>query len=237
MTVLVLALFLTCWGLAARTARTGWIVAIVLAFCAVAEIVLAQGWLLTGERFTLVVVFALAAAVVLAAGVAAERRQRGGLRRAGARVVAGVVMSVACIDVSLGGITVFVLAVLLYGSPILGRLPRRGLAARQTPGLREHHRQPAGGNDHHPDLRLLVTAADLGQGCPRAEPRPRAPMPDGRQYIRYEAISARRLHAGTHRRRRAHSRLTAADGSSPLISQGTPMRAICAPGPGGHLPG
>ena len=117
MIVLVLVLPLTCWGLAARTARTGWSVAIVLAFCAVAEIVLAKGWLLAGERFTLVAGFALVAAVVLATGIAAERRQPGGLRRAGARIVAGVALSVACIAVSLSGIAVFVLAVLLYGSP------------------------------------------------------------------------------------------------------------------------
>src|SRR5260370_19753291 len=81
MIVVVLVLPLTCWGLAARTARTGWIVAIVLAFCAVAEIVLAKGWLLAGERFTLVAGFALVAAVVLATGIAAERRQPRGLRR------------------------------------------------------------------------------------------------------------------------------------------------------------
>lgn len=117
MTVLVLALPLACWGLAARTARTGWIVAVVLAFCAVSEIVLSKGWLLAGERFTLVVAFALVAAVALATGIAADRRQPGGLWRAGARVVAGVAVSVACITASLGGITVFVLAVLAYGSP------------------------------------------------------------------------------------------------------------------------
>src|SRR5258708_25861701 len=113
MIVVVLVLPLTCWGLAARTARTGWIVAIVLAFCAVAEIVLAKGWLLAGERFTLVAGFALAAA----AGIAAERRQPGGLRRAGARIVAGVALSVACIAGSLRGIPVFLLAVLLYRVP------------------------------------------------------------------------------------------------------------------------
>jgi hypothetical protein len=114
---LVLALPLACWGLAARTARTGWIVAGVLAFCAVAEIVLADGWHLTGERFTLVVVFALAAAVVLVAGIAAERRRPGGLRRTGARAVVGVVMSVASIAVSLAGIAAFVVGVLMYGPP------------------------------------------------------------------------------------------------------------------------
>jgi hypothetical protein len=115
--VLVLALPLACWGLSARSTRAGWIVAAVLAFCAMAEIVLAKGWFLAGERFTLVVAFALAAAVVLAAGIAAEWRQPGGLRRGGARAVTGVAVSVACITASLGGITVFVVAVLTYGSP------------------------------------------------------------------------------------------------------------------------
>src|SRR5260370_8501524 len=113
MIVVVLVLPLTCWGLAARTARTGWIVAIVLAFCAVAEIVLAKGWLLAGERFTLVAGFALAAA----AGIAAERRQPGGLRPAGARIVSGVALSVASIPVSLAGIPAFALPFLPSASP------------------------------------------------------------------------------------------------------------------------
>src|SRR5258708_19142014 len=104
MIVVVLVLPLTCWGLAARTARTGWIVAIVLAFCAVAEIVLAKGWLLAGERFTLVAGFALAAA----AGIAAERRQPRGLRRAGARIRARLAPPVACIALTPRGIALFV---------------------------------------------------------------------------------------------------------------------------------
>ena len=117
MGVLVLAVPLACWGLAVRTAWTGWAVAVVLAFCAVSEIVLSKGWVLGGERFTLVVAFALTATVILAAGLVAEGRQLGGLRRAGARVWVGVAASVACITVSLGLITLFVLGVLLYGSP------------------------------------------------------------------------------------------------------------------------
>src|SRR5258708_37280981 len=113
MIVVVLVLPLTCWGLAARTARTGWIVAIVLAFCAVAEIVLAKGWLLAGERFTLVAGFAPAAA----AGIAAERRQPGGPRRAGARVGAGAAPSGACSAVSRGGSATFAVAVPLHAPP------------------------------------------------------------------------------------------------------------------------
>jgi len=71
----------------------------------------------------------------------------------------------------------------LRRSQILGRLPRGGLAARPPPGLREHHRQPASGNHHHPDLRLLVTAADPHGQDAGAEPRPTPPMPDGREGI------------------------------------------------------
>src|SRR5260370_14399407 len=108
MIVVVLVLPLTCWGLAARTARTGWIVAIVLAFCAVAEIVLAKGWLLAGERFTLVAGFALVAAVVLATGIAAERRQPGGLRRGGGPMGSRRDPSFACIAVCLGGVALVV---------------------------------------------------------------------------------------------------------------------------------
>src|SRR5260370_40213439 len=81
--VLALAIPLACWGLAARTARTGRIVALVLGFCAGAEIVVAKGWLLAGERFTVGVTLASAAAAVLAAGIAAEWRQAGGPWRGG----------------------------------------------------------------------------------------------------------------------------------------------------------
>ncbi len=119
MTVLAFAFPLACWALAARTARAGWVVAIVLAVCAAAEIALARGWILAGARFTLLVAFALAAVMVLFAGIVAERRQVGvrRLRSAGARGMTGLIPSVACSAASLGVIVVFTVGVLVNGSP------------------------------------------------------------------------------------------------------------------------
>jgi hypothetical protein len=131
--VLALAIPLACWGLAARTARTGWIVALVLASCAVVEIVVAKGWLWPGQRFTAVVAFAFAAAMVVATEIAAEWRQAGGPLRAGARVVAGVVLSAACVLVSLAVIAMFLFFELIGAGP-RRRCPRR-------PGCWQRHRQ------------------------------------------------------------------------------------------------
>jgi hypothetical protein len=134
MTVLALAFPLACWALAARTARAGWVVAIVLAVCAAAEIALAKGWVLAGARFTLLVAFALVAVMVLFAGIVAEGHQAGvrRLRSAGARGMAGLILSVACSAASLGVIVLFTFGVLVNGSPAAvpsgaGVLPLPGL--------------------------------------------------------------------------------------------------------------
>src|ERR1039457_3677000 len=118
MGVLAFALPLACWALAARTARAGWVVAMVLAVGAAAEIALAKGWILSGARFTLLVAFALVAVMVLFAGILAEGRQAGvrRLRSAGARGMAGLILSVACSAASLGVIVVFTAGVLVNGS-------------------------------------------------------------------------------------------------------------------------
>ena len=115
--VLALALPLACWALTARTTRTGWVVAVLLACCAGAGIVGAKARLLGGERLTLVTVSVIASAVVLTAGIAAEWHQAGGLRHARVRVVAGLLVSAACIAVSLVGVAMFTLEILVGGTP------------------------------------------------------------------------------------------------------------------------
>jgi hypothetical protein len=121
--VLVFAVPLLCWALAARTARTGWIVAAVLAVCVAAEIVLAEGWLLGGERFTLVVTFALVTVAALVVGISTEwdlpgvrKIRRSGLKGA-TRVVTGLTLSVAYCGVCLIAIVFVVIEILMNGLP------------------------------------------------------------------------------------------------------------------------
>jgi hypothetical protein len=133
------------WALTARTARTGWVVAAVLVFCVTAEIVLARGWLLAGNRYNLLAAFAVATVVALVAGIIIEGRRPGvpALRSAGARRLAGLIMSVAYSVLSLSVVLLFIFLAWYEGPPL------------STPSSAGVLPLPAG----------LVIAKNLDEGC------------------------------------------------------------------------
>ncbi|MFF7634218.1 hypothetical protein ACFZB9_13840 [Kitasatospora sp. NPDC008050] len=68
---------LVCWLFAVRTVRTGWVVGILLALLAATGIALAQGWILSDAKVTLMVIITFAAAVLLPVGIVVESRRPG----------------------------------------------------------------------------------------------------------------------------------------------------------------
>jgi hypothetical protein len=120
--VIILALVfpVTGWALAARTARTGWVVLAVLVFCVTAEIALAKGWLLADNRYNLLMAFAVAIVVTLVAGIIIEGRRPGvpALRSAGARRLAGLIVSAAYSVLSLGIVLLFIFLAWYEGPPL-----------------------------------------------------------------------------------------------------------------------
>lgn len=135
----------TGWALAARTARAGWIVSAVLVFCVTAELALARGWLLVGNRYNLLMAFAVATVVALVAGIFVEGRRPGvpALRSAGARRLAGLIVSVAFSVFSLGIVLLFIFLAWYEGPPL------------STPSSAGVLPLPAG----------LVIAANIDEGC------------------------------------------------------------------------
>jgi hypothetical protein len=135
----------TGWALAARTARAGWVVAAVLIFCVTAEIALARGWLLAGNRYNLLMAFAVATVVALVAGIIIEGRRPGvpALRSAGARRLAGLIVSVAYSVLSLSTVVLFIILAWYQGPPL------------STPSSAGVLPLPAG----------LVIAENLDEGC------------------------------------------------------------------------
>lgn len=123
MSVVIVACFalsLACWGLTARTARAGWIVAIVLAACVAAETGLAENSVLPGKRVTLLVGFVLATVGVIITGIIVEARRAGThwLRSSGARGIAGLVLSVLYCGFSLVIVLLIILEVAVNGGPV-----------------------------------------------------------------------------------------------------------------------
>jgi hypothetical protein len=143
--ILAFVVPVTGWAMAARTARAGWIVAAVLVFCVTAEIALAKGWLLAGNRYNLLMAFVVATVVALLAGIIIEGRRPGvpALRSAGARRLAGLIVSVAYSVLSLG-IALLFIVLAWYGGPPLS-----------TPSSAEVLLLPTG----------LVIAENIDEGC------------------------------------------------------------------------
>ncbi|MDH6142741.1 hypothetical protein P3T35_004769 [Kitasatospora sp. GP30] len=113
--ILVFGIPLVCWALAARTFRGGWIIGTVLGLCVMAEIALAEEWILAGAKVTLLLVFALATVAVLITGIVVEGRRVGvrKLRSSGVRGVLGLILSGLYCVIGLGYIlmTAFLLVV------------------------------------------------------------------------------------------------------------------------------
>jgi hypothetical protein len=135
---------LVCWAMIARTARVGWIVAAVLVTCDAVELGLLAGWVVSGEKLTLLAALALAMPLVIVAGSASERRAGARrLRSCGVRGIAGLAMSVAYVGFSFTLVPLLILAFLSDGG------------AAYVPSGAEVLPMPAG----------LVVASDQDQGC------------------------------------------------------------------------
>jgi hypothetical protein len=114
--LLIAVVPLVCWALIARTARTGWIVAGVLAACGGSAVGLAAGWVGFGEKDTLLAALALAMPLVIMAGSSAERRAGARrLRSGGVRGLVGLVVSAAYVGVSLIVVPLMILILLYTG--------------------------------------------------------------------------------------------------------------------------
>lgn len=135
---------LVCWALKARTARVGWIVAVVLAACGAGGIGLAAGWFLSGEKLTLLAALALMMPLVIVFGIAAERDAGADRSRSGGiRGIVGLVVSVAYLGFSLAVVPLLVLLFLYEGG------------AAYVPSGAEVLPLPVG----------LAVAGDQNQGC------------------------------------------------------------------------
>jgi hypothetical protein len=108
---------LVCWALAARTARVGWIIGTVLTLSVVAEIALANDWVLASAKITLLLVIVLATVTALIGGIAVEGRHVGvpKLRSAGARGALGLILSCVYCVVGLGVILLVAFLVVVNG--------------------------------------------------------------------------------------------------------------------------
>jgi hypothetical protein len=105
--------------LVARTARIGWTVAALLVACVVAEVSLAEGWLFSDARVTLLVVSALATVIALVAGIVTEGHRAGvrSLRAAGIRGVLGLCLSVLYCTIGLSVVLLVIFLVSMNGPP------------------------------------------------------------------------------------------------------------------------
>ena len=118
--VAVLVLPLACWLLAARTPRVRGRVLLVLAVFAVIEIALVGGWIFPGQKYTLLTVFLLATSATLLTGIAVEkaRRELPPFRRAGARVLAGALLSGTWATLAAALIVFFIFGEMAFGEPV-----------------------------------------------------------------------------------------------------------------------
>lgn len=118
--VAVLVLPLACWLLAARTPRVRGRVLPILAVFALIEIALVEGWIFPGQKFTLLAVFLVATSATLLVGIAVEKARPDlpPFRRAGPRVLAGVLLSGAWATLAAALIVFFVFGELAFGKPV-----------------------------------------------------------------------------------------------------------------------
>ena len=108
-----------CWFLVARTPRTRWTVAALLACCALAELMILGGRIFTPEPYSVLVILAVVTMIVLISGIAAEERRPGArpFRFASLRVRFGTLLSGAYCILAVAGIVFFVFGVWAFGEP------------------------------------------------------------------------------------------------------------------------
>jgi hypothetical protein len=95
-------------------------VLLVLAVFAVIEIALVGGWIFPGQKYTLLTVFLLATSATLLTGIAVEkaRRELPPFRRAGARVLAGALLSGTWATLAAALIVFFIFGEMAFGEPV-----------------------------------------------------------------------------------------------------------------------
>ena len=118
--VAVLVLPMACWLLAARTRELGGRLLVFLAACAIIEIALAEGWMFSGQKFTLLAFFLLVTSAALIGGIGVEKARRDlpPFRQAGARVLTGAILSGAWATSAVAMIVFFIFGELAFGKPV-----------------------------------------------------------------------------------------------------------------------
>lgn len=108
-----------CWNLAARTAGTRRAVMIVLACLALAELLVLPGWIFPGERYSLLVILAVATMITLISGITAEEGKPGArpFRHAPRRVRFGTLLSGLYCTMAAAAIVAFMSGVWAFGDP------------------------------------------------------------------------------------------------------------------------
>jgi hypothetical protein len=114
-----LACSFVCWFLVARTPRTRWTVAGLLAGCALAELMVLGGLIFTGEPYSVLVILAAVTMIVLISGIASEEQRPGAppFRFAPLRVRFGTLLSGAYCALAVAGIVFFMFGVWAFGEP------------------------------------------------------------------------------------------------------------------------
>ena len=118
--VAVLVLPMACWLLAARTRELGRRLLVFLAACALIEIALAQGWVFSGQKFTLLAFFLLVTSAALVGGIGVEKSRHDlpPFRQAGARVLTGALLSGTWAMFAVALIVFLIFGELAFGKPV-----------------------------------------------------------------------------------------------------------------------